>query len=106
MEKLDVSVVGSINTDLSVYTDAVPEAGETVMGAEFIMGFGGKGANQCVATQFLGSKSAIVVGCDCFGDAYLEHLNKISVNTSKCQFYTRCFLSIFTVQTCIFRIYI
>lgn len=42
------------------YTDVVPSAGETVMGAQFIMGYGGKGANQCVATQFLGSRSAIV----------------------------------------------
>ncbi|TPP60651.1 Ribokinase [Fasciola gigantica] len=83
MESLDVSVVGSINTDLSVFTDVVPSAGETVMGAQFVMGYGGKGANQCVATQFLGSRSAIVskVGSDCFADRYLKHLNAISVNT-------------------------
>ena len=41
-----VLVVGSTMIDLVAYTQRVPEAGETVVGDRFQMGFGGKGANQ------------------------------------------------------------
>ena len=41
-------VIGSSNTDMTVKTAKLPVPGETVLGGEFIMGAGGKGANQAV----------------------------------------------------------
>lgn len=39
--------------------------GETLQGTRFSMGYGGKGANQCVMTAKLGANAAMVakVGC-------------------------------------------
>lgn len=42
------------------YIPKLPEKGETIHGSKFKMGFGGKGANQCVASAKLGAKAAIV----------------------------------------------
>ena len=53
-----ISVVGSTNMDLVTYTNRVPDAGETVFGNEFKMGFGGKGANQAVMAALMGATCA------------------------------------------------
>lgn len=42
------------------YTARIPVPGETIVGTDFETGFGGKGANQCVAASRLGSKCAFV----------------------------------------------
>lgn len=42
------------------YVPRLPKAGETVHGTQFSMGFGGKGANQCVMASRLGAKTAMV----------------------------------------------
>lgn len=60
-----VVVVGSTMIDLVVYTDRVPDAGETLVGRTFQMGFGGKGANQAVMASRLGAAVAMV---NCLGD--------------------------------------
>lgn len=44
----------------SSYTARIPVPGETIVGTDFQTGFGGKGANQCVAASRLGSKCAFV----------------------------------------------
>ena len=48
------------------YVPRLPKAGETIHGSKFSMGFGGKGANQCVMAARLGAKTAMVakVGTD------------------------------------------
>jgi ribokinase len=46
---LMICVVGSSNTDLVVKSRSLPAPGETVLGGEFNMFPGGKGANQAVA---------------------------------------------------------
>ena len=46
-----VVVVGSSNTDLVVQSDKLPEPGMTVLGGEFQVIPGGKGANQAVALR-------------------------------------------------------
>ncbi|KAG9336831.1 hypothetical protein JZ751_003179 [Albula glossodonta] len=59
-EGFDVVVVGSCMTDLVSQAPRLPKAGETIHGHKFFIGFGGKGANQCVQAARLGAKAAIV----------------------------------------------
>lgn len=59
-EAAAVVVVGSCMTDLVSLTSRLPKTGETIHGHEFFIGFGGKGANQCVQAARLGAKAAIV----------------------------------------------
>ena len=47
-------VIGSSNTDMTVRSRVLPGPGETVLGGDFMMGYGGKGANQAVAAKRLG----------------------------------------------------
>nr|CAH8841130.1 unnamed protein product [Trichobilharzia regenti] len=69
--------------DCQKYTQVIPKLGETVTGSSFLLGYGGKGANQCVASKLLGCNTALVgkVGEDYFGDIFLEHLKQLGVNT-------------------------
>lgn len=69
-------VVGSMMVDLIAYADVLPNAGETLVGTDFKMGFGGKGANQAVTASRLGSEVAFMgrVGGDFFGELSLENL--------------------------------
>ena len=46
--KSGVVVVGANVIDMVAYTPSVPKMGETVLGRDFNVGFGGKGANQAV----------------------------------------------------------
>nr|CAD7598698.1 unnamed protein product [Timema genevievae] len=67
----------------SLYSHRLPLPGETLHGTKFVMGFGGKGANQCVAAAKLGAATTMVakLGDDVFGRDYLETLKKNGVNT-------------------------
>lgn len=42
------------------YVPRLPKPGETIHGTQFIKGFGGKGANQCVMAARLGGQTAMV----------------------------------------------
>lgn len=79
-----IVVVGSSNTDLVIKTDRIPEPGETVLGGQFMMAAGGKGANQAVAAQRLGGDVTFVacVGDDLFGTNSLENYRREGMNTS------------------------
>ncbi|KAI5618803.1 ribokinase, partial [Silurus asotus] len=44
----------------------LPKAGETIHGHKFLIGFGGKGANQCVQAARLGAKTAMVMWSHAF----------------------------------------
>ncbi|MFA6792242.1 MAG: ribokinase [Candidatus Izemoplasmatales bacterium] len=55
-------VIGSINMDLYIQIDKMPQIGETRLGSHFLATPGGKGANQAVAVQKSGGK-AVMVGC-------------------------------------------
>lgn len=63
----------------------LPKEGETIHGTKFATGFGGKGCNQVVAAQKLGSKTAIIckLGDDSFGKDYKDHLTKLGVCTQR-----------------------
>ncbi|MCF0041633.1 ribokinase [Dyadobacter fanqingshengii] len=67
--KKKVLVIGSSNTDMVVQTADFPKPGETVLGGEFLMNAGGKGANQAVAAARLGANVRFVakIGKDLFG---------------------------------------
>ena len=64
-----VIVVGSVNVDLVITVDHLPDPGETVTGGRFDRHHGGKGGNQAVAAARLGAETAFVgaVGGDAFG---------------------------------------
>jgi len=42
----------------------LPKVGETLHGDKFSIGFGGKGANQCVMAARLGAKTAMIAKVD------------------------------------------
>jgi ribokinase len=80
----NVLVVGSTMTDMIAYARVLPDAGETVVGESFALGFGGKGANQAVMCALLGA-SVTFVGClgrDVFGEMTLENFESFGIDTS------------------------
>ncbi|QHE53917.1 ribokinase [Pontibacillus sp. HMF3514] len=82
-ERPTVTVVGSINMDLTVSTDQMPNQGETVIGKEFATFPGGKGANQAVAAARLGANVNMVgaMGDDVFGESLLNQLEQENIHT-------------------------
>lgn len=58
--------------------------GETVLGTDFMINPGGKGANQAVAAARLGGQVTFVanVGNDLFGRQALEHFKRENINTT------------------------
>ena len=85
--KPSVLVVGSSNTDLVVYCQRLPNPGETVLGGEFKMFGGGKGANQAVAAVRAGGDVTFLgaYGADSFGDAARERLTKEGIRVDHFQ---------------------
>jgi len=74
-----IVVVGSANTDMILRCEHLPRAGETVLGGEFAMAQGGKGANQAVAAARLGAHVTFVtrLGRDAMGNrAEASYLNE------------------------------
>ena len=64
-----VVVVGSANMDLVGLAARLPAPGETVLGDDFVMTPGGKGANQAIAAARAGGEVAFLgaIGSDAFG---------------------------------------
>jgi ribokinase len=79
-----IVVVGSINLDLVVGAERIPQVGETIIGNSFNTFFGGKGANQAVAAAKLGYPVAMVgnVGSDSFGPELRNGLKDAGVDTA------------------------
>lgn len=80
-----IVVYGSVNTDMIVETAHLPRPGETVLGGQFRMSGGGKGANQAVAAARAGAAVTFVarVGEDDFGRAALAAFRKDGIDTSR-----------------------
>ncbi|MEI2266855.1 ribokinase [Erwinia sp. CGal63] len=60
-----LAVLGSINADHILNLNAFPRPGETVIGKQYQIAFGGKGANQAVAAGRSGANIAFIA---CVGD--------------------------------------
>lgn len=77
-----IAVIGSINIDYFVESEKLPKFGETVIGENFFMDLGGKGANQAVAAARLGGDVALFgsIGKDNQQAVLLEHYQKEKVN--------------------------
>jgi len=69
-----IVVVGSYNVGLTIRADRIPGKGETVLGAGYREGPGGKGSNQAIAAARLGAKVRFVgsVGNDRYGDEAIK----------------------------------
>jgi ribokinase len=80
---MKITVIGSSNTDMVVKTERFPKPGETIIGGEFFMFPGGKGANQAVAAARLGGDVTFVakVGNDVFGKQAMEGFKAENINT-------------------------
>jgi ribokinase len=78
-----VVVAGSSNIDLVVKTERIPARGQTLLGTEFLMVPGGKGANQAVAAAKLGAEVFLVakLGKDIFAEQSLKSFESAGVKT-------------------------
>lgn len=79
----DILVIGSINADLVFTSSKRPNPGETIMGEDFKIIPGGKGANQAVAAARLGSKVGFIgcIGNDENGKMLIENFKRNNVET-------------------------
>ena len=77
-----IAVFGSINVDLVVNVPNLPIAGETVVGKNYILIPGGKGANQALAAKRAGAEVRMIgaIGDDDFSRTALKNLNTAGVN--------------------------
>jgi ribokinase len=69
-----ILVVGSSNTDMVIKASHLPAPGETILGGNFFMNPGGKGANQAVAARRLGGNVTFIAktGKDIFGETAVK----------------------------------
>lgn len=79
-----IVVIGSSNTDMVIVTKHFPSPGETILGGEFLMNPGGKGANQAVAAARLGGNVTFVskVGKDIFGQQAIQNLKSEGIDVA------------------------
>ncbi|MGW4682520.1 ribokinase [Micromonospora taraxaci] len=84
MPQTRVAVVGSANMDLVAMAPALPRPGETMLGTDFVMVPGGKGANQAVAAARAGASCAFLgaIGSDAFGVTLKARIAAAGVDTS------------------------
>ena len=78
-----IVVFGSINVDMIVPVPRLPRAGETVLGGDYALLPGGKGANQALAARRAGTEVVLAgaVGADSFAGIALDLLRRDGVDT-------------------------
>jgi ribokinase len=81
---LQVVVIGSYNTDLVIWCDAIPVRGQSILGGDFEMFSGGRGANCAVAAARCGCEVKFVGahGPDTFGKMALDRLSREGIDIS------------------------
>ena len=77
-----VATCGSVNIDVTAFSERLPRPGETIHGERYTMSLGGKGANQAAAVARLGARSLFIgrTGVDAFGDLARARLGEIGVD--------------------------
>lgn len=79
-----IGVIGSINMDIVVDSERLPEQGETILGKNVHFIPGGKGANQAVAAARLGADTKMIgaLGKDEFGKSLFASLKKEKIDVT------------------------
>jgi ribokinase len=79
-----IVVAGSANMDLVGLAPRLPLPGETVLGDDFVMMPGGKGANQAIAAARAGGEAVFLgaIGSDAFGVTLNARLSAAGVDTT------------------------
>jgi ribokinase len=79
----DVVVIGSSNMDMVVRCPELPLPGQTILGSDFVMNPGGKGANQAYAAAKLGAKTQLVArkGNDVFAEGAQRSFSEVGLGT-------------------------
>lgn len=79
-----VVVIGSSNTDMVVRSKKIPLPGETLLGGDFDVIAGGKGANQAVAAARSDANVSFIakVGNDNFGEKAIQAYKNDNIDTS------------------------
>lgn len=82
---MSIAVFGSINVDITAYSRHLPRPGETVHGDSYLIGLGGKGANQAAACARLGGEVHLIgrTGQDVFAKTASDELGRYGVNISR-----------------------
>ncbi|WP_018220819.1 ribokinase [Salinispora pacifica] len=85
MPQTRVVVLGSANMDLVATAATLPRPGETLLGADFVMVPGGKGANQAIAAARAGAACTFLgaIGSDAFGVTLRARITAAGVDTSQ-----------------------
>ena len=83
-DRKPIVVVGSINADLVAKVERIPRSGETVLGSDFQIHPGGKGANQAVTVARVGYPVFMIgkLGSDAFGPQLRANLRGAGVDVS------------------------
>lgn len=79
----NILIVGSLNADMVIYTERMPQIGETIYGNGFEINAGGKGANQAIAIAKLGGNVKMLgcVGNDANGTMLINQCKDFGVKT-------------------------
>jgi ribokinase len=79
-----IVVAGSANMDVVGLAERLPRPGETVLGDDFVMTPGGKGANQAIAAARAGGRCTFLgaIGSDAFGVTIDARLRASGVDTT------------------------
>lgn len=82
--EIRAAVAGSINMDIILNMERVPELGENVLGTSYSYACGGKGANQAIGLARLGAKTKMIgkVAADANGEKLLVNLRKNNIDIS------------------------
>lgn len=83
-KRAKLAVLGSINADHILNLTHFPRPGETVIGKQYQIAFGGKGANQAVAAGRAGADIAFIacVGADDIGARIRQQLQQDRIDTA------------------------
>lgn len=79
----NILVIGSANIDYIATVDSMPKPGETVLGKDFEIRYGGKGANQAYTAALLGSKVSFLtsVGTCELTEKMIKNYEKAGIDT-------------------------